>query len=177
MGRRSMEISDVVVVDDGQIRGDEAPTETTDPDEHTMSIEAVGAKRRPCCVRRSHGPSIKRKEHEGKMTRRRMETGGIVLIDARGVNALGIVEEISGDAEKPVAWGMPPKASGRIGYTYCVVPVMPMGRLCRRIRTSGSTMIHGMCGSMARMGMRCRSTSKVRMWQGCWRKPVWHAKA
>ena len=32
MGRRSMEISDVVVVDDGQIRGDEAPTETTDPD-------------------------------------------------------------------------------------------------------------------------------------------------
>ena len=52
MGRRSMEISDVVVVDDGRIRGDEAPTETTDPDEHTMSIEAVGAKRRPCCVRR-----------------------------------------------------------------------------------------------------------------------------
>lgn len=43
MGRRSMEISDVVVVDDGRIRSDEAPTETTDPDEHTMPVEAAGA--------------------------------------------------------------------------------------------------------------------------------------
>lgn len=34
------------------------------------------------------------------MGRRKMETGDIVVVDARGVRALGIVEEISGDAEK-----------------------------------------------------------------------------
>lgn len=34
------------------------------------------------------------------MGRRKMETGDVVVVDARGVRAFGIVEEISGDAEK-----------------------------------------------------------------------------
>lgn len=43
MGRRSMEIGAAVVVDDRRIRGGEVPTETTDPDEHTIPVEAAGA--------------------------------------------------------------------------------------------------------------------------------------
>ena len=39
------------------------------------------------------------------MTRRRMEIGDIVVVDARGVKALGIVEEISGDVEKTGGMG------------------------------------------------------------------------
>ena len=48
------------------------------------------------------------------MTRRRMEIGDIVVVDARGVKALGIVEEISGDVEK--TGGMGDSSQGKLAY-------------------------------------------------------------
>lgn len=111
------------------------------------------------------------------MACRNMEVGDIVVVDTSDVNALGIVTEISGDGEKTGGVGMRPKAAGHTEYAYCVASVVPMGRLCRRGRRSGSMTIHGGCTSTARTDMRCRNPIKERVWQGCWRKPAWNAGA
>ncbi len=99
------------------------------------------------------------------MTRRAMRLGDIIVVDGAGLDALGLVVDVSTDPAltKGVAYDGVPAYRVRVlhGRRREGVPYCP----CMGI--SGSVTIHGMCTSMVRMAMHCRMCSKVWMSTAC----------